>query len=98
RFYRRGVDLYKRGRVTKLTYNQVINSWRAIVKGGSHYQVSIFFFEDDDLEAKCDCSAYQTHYTCKHIAAVLLAISNHNSAISFVPEQRTVELTDPFPL
>lgn len=98
RFYRRGVDLYKKGRVTKLTYNQVINSWRAIVKGGSHYQVSIFFFEDDDLEAKCDCSAYQTHYTCKHIAAVLLAITKHNASTSFMPEQKQVELTDPFPL
>ena len=98
RFYRRGVDLYKKGRVTKLTFNQVINSWRAIVKGGSHYQVNIFFFEDDDLEAKCDCSAYQAHYTCKHIAAVLLAISNHNSTTTFIPEHKQVELTDPFPL
>ena len=98
RFFRRGVDLYKKGRVTKLTYNQMINSWQATVKGGNLYQVSIFFFEDDDLEAKCDCSAYQTHYTCKHIAAVLLAITKHNSSTTFFPEQNTTEVTDPFPL
>src|SRR5690625_7668512 len=77
RFYRRGVDLYNKGRVFNLKYNTAINSWSATVKGGNAYRVNVFFFEDDDLEAKCDCAAYKTHYTCKHIAAVLLSISKH---------------------
>lgn len=98
RFYRRGVDLYNKGRVNKLSYNQVINSWSATVKGGSHYQVRIFFFDDDDLEAKCDCPAYRAHFTCKHIAAVLLAISKHHSQKETVTEQTPTNLTDPFPL
>ncbi|WP_440896319.1 SNF2 helicase associated domain-containing protein [Amphibacillus sp. Q70] len=98
RFYRRGVDLYNKGRVIKLSYNQVINSWSATVKGGSQYQVRIFFFDDDDLEAKCDCPAYRTHFTCKHIAAVLLAISKHHLQKEILTEQTSTNLTDPFPL
>lgn len=98
RFFKRGVDLYKKGRVTKLSYNQVINSWSAVVKGGNLYQVRIFFFEDDDLEAKCTCTAYQTHFTCKHIAAVLLAISRNIKQQHSTMEPSMSQHTDPFPL
>lgn len=98
RFYRRGVDLYNKGRVVKLKYNSVINSWSATVKGGNTYNVSIFFFNDDDLEAKCDCSAYQEHYTCKHIAAVLLSIANHQQQETSISVKKPVQATDPFPL
>src|SRR5699024_9986619 len=97
-FFRRGVDLYKKGRVTKLSYNQAINSWSAVVNGGNLYQVRIFFFDDDDLEAKCTCQAYRTHFTCKHIAAVLLAISKHRHPNDLLTEQADVQHTDPFPL
>ncbi len=79
RFYKRGFDYFKKGRVIGLTYNQTINTWSAQVRGASSYNVRIFFFDDDELEGNCDCPAYATHFTCKHIAAVLLAISNSNS-------------------
>ena len=98
RFYRRGVDLYNKGRVINLKYNTAINSWSATVKGGNAYRVNVFFFEDDDLEAKCDCAAYKTHYTCKHIAAVLLSISKHQDHQTTFPKKETAQRTDPFPL
>ncbi|QDP41257.1 DEAD/DEAH box helicase [Radiobacillus deserti] len=79
RFYKRGYDYFQKGRVFGLHYNPSINSWRGQVRGTETYSVRVFFFEHDDLEASCDCPAYATHYTCKHIAAVLLAIS-HESA------------------
>ncbi|WP_204502166.1 SNF2 helicase associated domain-containing protein [Aquibacillus albus] len=74
RFYKRGYDYFKKNRVYGLTYNPSINSWKGTVRGTETYSVRIFFFDHDDIEASCDCPAYATHYTCKHIAAVLLAI------------------------
>lgn len=76
RFYKRGYDYYKKGRVYGLNYNPSIKSWRAHVRGTETYNVRVFFFEKDDLESSCDCPAYATHYTCKHIAAVLFAIGD----------------------
>ncbi|SDC58850.1 Superfamily II DNA or RNA helicase, SNF2 family [Pelagirhabdus alkalitolerans] len=96
RFYKRGLDYYNKGRVNQLSYNSSIQSWSATVKGAENYQVRIFVFEDDDLEATCHCPAYETHYTCKHIAAVLLAISQPNTQKQDPVEKRTD--TDPFPL
>lgn len=77
RFYRRGLDYYKKGRVNHLGYNQAINMWKADVRGSETFHVNIFVYEDDDLETRCTCPAFHTHGTCKHIAAVLLAISKH---------------------
>ncbi|WP_226036037.1 DEAD/DEAH box helicase [Aquibacillus saliphilus] len=74
RFYKRGYDYFKKGRVHGLTYNPSINSWRGVVRGTETYNVRIFFFDSDELEGSCDCPAYAAHFTCKHIAAVLLAI------------------------
>ncbi|WP_053218595.1 DEAD/DEAH box helicase [Virgibacillus senegalensis] len=78
RFYKRGLDYFQKGRVHGITYNPTINAWRGQVRGTETYSVRIFFFDDDDLEGSCDCPAYATHYTCKHIAAVLLAISQES--------------------
>ncbi|WP_186580869.1 DEAD/DEAH box helicase [Aquibacillus kalidii] len=110
RFYKRGYDYYKKGRVFGLSYNPTINSWRGQVKGTETYSVRIFFFEDDELEGSCDCPAYATHFTCKHIAAVLLAIGqdswdklreDHDDPIetSVVPQQKdtfTTRMIDAF--
>ncbi|UFT98521.1 DEAD/DEAH box helicase [Radiobacillus kanasensis] len=79
RFYKRGFDYFHKGRVYGLQHNPSIRSWRAQVRGTEPYSVRVFFFEHDDLEASCDCPAYATHYTCKHIAAVLLAISQESA-------------------
>ncbi|GGM35259.1 helicase SNF [Paraliobacillus quinghaiensis] len=91
RFYKRGYDYFKKGRVIGLSYNPTINTWSAQVRGASNYHVRIFFFDDDELEGKCDCPAYATHFTCKHIAAVLLAIS-HNGE-----KQQPTFLVEPNP-
>ncbi|SDK04524.1 DEAD/DEAH box helicase [Sediminibacillus albus] len=78
RFYKRGYEYYKKGRVHGLTYNPAINTWRGQVRGTETYSVRIFFFDNDDLEGSCDCPAYAAHYTCKHIAAVLLAVGQES--------------------
>ncbi|UOQ94364.1 DEAD/DEAH box helicase [Halobacillus shinanisalinarum] len=73
-FYERGKKYYNQGKVYGLSHNSAIRSWRAVVTGTHDYEVRVFFFEDDDLEARCECPAYDTYYSCKHIAAVLFAI------------------------
>ncbi|MBM7551400.1 DEAD/DEAH box helicase [Thalassobacillus pellis] len=73
-FFERGKRYYNGGRVHGLTFNPTINSWRAVVTGTEDYEVRVFFFENEDLEAKCECPAYDSYYSCKHIAAVLWAI------------------------
>ncbi|MFG6148023.1 SNF2 helicase associated domain-containing protein [Halobacillus sp. B23F22_1] len=73
-FYTRGEQYFKQGKVYGLTHNSAIRSWRAVVTGTHDYEVRVFFFEDEDLEARCECPAYETYYSCKHIAAVLCAI------------------------
>lgn len=78
RFYKRGYDYFQKGRVYGLSYNPAINMWTGNVRGTEIYSVRIFFFDNDDQpEASCGCPAYETHYTCKHIAAVLLAIGKN---------------------
>ncbi|MBM7541539.1 DEAD/DEAH box helicase [Amphibacillus cookii] len=98
RFYKRGLDYFNKGRVNSLSYNPTIHSWSAVVKGANHYNVRIFFFENDDLEATCNCPAYETHYTCKHIAAVLLAVTNKQQPAQIINDEATANGTDPFPL
>ncbi|WP_226580535.1 SNF2 helicase associated domain-containing protein [Halobacillus litoralis] len=73
-FYTRGKQYYEAGKVYGLSHNSAIRSWRAVVAGTHDYEVRVFFFEDEDVEATCECAAYATYYTCKHIAAVLIAI------------------------
>ncbi|WP_173915636.1 DEAD/DEAH box helicase [Halobacillus sp. Marseille-Q1614] len=73
-FYKRGEQYFRQGKVYGLTHNSAIRSWRAVVTGTHDYEVRVFFFEDEDLEARCECPAYETYYKCKHIAAVLCAI------------------------
>ena len=73
-FYKRGKQYYESKKVYGLSYNGAIRSWRAVVAGTHDYEVRVFFFEEDDVEATCECEAYNNYYTCKHIAAVLIAI------------------------
>lgn len=100
RFYKRGYDYYQKGRVFGLSYNPAINSWRAQVSGTETYSVRIFFFDEDELEGSCDCLAYASHYTCKHIAAVLLAIGQDSwkklSNQTKTQDKRTQATSDTF--
>lgn len=75
RFYTRGYSYYKNGKVYGLSYNPENNSWRGLVKGSKIYTVRIFFTDEMMVDTTCNCPAFATHDTCKHVAAVLLAIT-----------------------
>ncbi|RCW67074.1 DEAD/DEAH box helicase [Saliterribacillus persicus] len=80
RFYKRGRDYYTKGKVYGLSYNPATNAWRGLVKGAKVYTIRIYLFDDKELETSCTCPAYATHFTCKHIAAVLLALTEEENS------------------
>ncbi|WP_377889860.1 DEAD/DEAH box helicase [Alkalihalobacillus sp. R86527] len=74
-FYQRGLTYYQNGRVHVLKYNSEDKSYTAHVQGTSDYEVVIELLSDNWF-GSCECEAFDTYGTCKHIAAVLIAISD----------------------
>lgn len=75
RVYSRGLGYYREGRVRDLTHDPVHDIWEAKVRGTSTYHVIIEEGEDD-FSSECTCPAYERNWEpCKHIAAVLMKIS-----------------------
>ncbi|WP_236690316.1 DEAD/DEAH box helicase [Guptibacillus hwajinpoensis] len=75
-FYQRGFTYYQNGRVSELTYDEKDQSYRAYVSGSSEYNVLIELLGDNWF-GSCECAAFETYGTCKHLAAVLIAISEN---------------------
>src|SRR5699024_10161088 len=74
--YRRGLDYYKSYRVNNLIYDVNHHVWTALVQGTEPYfvELSLNKLESGSIEMYCDCPAFHTYGTCKHVAATLFAI------------------------
>lgn len=70
----RGLDYYKRGRVTSLQKEE--NGYSAIVRGSVKYHVSIAMQGNKVSTMHCDCPYAKDGKHCKHEAAVMLAIED----------------------
>jgi len=79
--YRRGLTYYNEERVHGLSYDLNHHVWTASVTGSIDYFVEINLVElnKGTVKAYCECPAFVTYGTCKHIVAVLLAISYQKS-------------------
>lgn len=77
--YKRGLDYYNNNQVTDLSYDVNHRVWTAMVHGTDSYFVEISL-EKDKFQAYCDCPAFDTYSSCKHIAAVLHAIKDRKPA------------------
>lgn len=75
---RRGLDYYKRNRVNDLLYDINHQVWTAMVQGTEAYFVELDMkhFESGSIGMYCDCPAFHTYETCKHIVATLYAIKD----------------------
>lgn len=75
--YRRGLDYYNNDRVSDLLYDINYQVWTATVHGTEDYFVEINTsdFSKGSVEAYCDCPAFDTYRSCKHVAAVLIAVA-----------------------
>ncbi|QKY70586.1 DEAD/DEAH box helicase [Lentibacillus sp. CBA3610] len=76
--YQRGLQYYNRNLVSDLVYDRNFKIWSAVVHGTEDYFVEINTAEQSSgsFEVSCNCPAFDTFGPCKHIAAVLLEISN----------------------
>jgi hypothetical protein len=76
--YMRGETYLRSGQVLSVKREADGASYRAVVKGASRsrYEVEIAFDEDGEVGASCECAAYSPLSYCKHIAAVLLSLTD----------------------
>ena len=79
----RGFDYYVKNRVQGLSYNRNKESWFAEVEGTSMYYVEIDLSNLDNgkIIPYCDCPAFDTYHSCKHIAAVLLEMADQKQEL-----------------
>src|SRR5690625_1098606 len=81
--YRRGLAYFKEDRVNGLSYNRNNQSWFAYVQGTESYYVDVNLdgLAEGKLKSYCECPAFTTYHSCKHIVAVLLSIQQENSKV-----------------
>jgi SNF2 family DNA or RNA helicase/uncharacterized Zn finger protein len=88
--YKRGLNYYLENRVKDLCYDSDRNMWTATVRGSTSYEVKL---EADEfgVSPTCNCPAYDQYWQpCKHIAAVMLKISDQDldDESAFLAESR----------
>lgn len=89
--YKRGLEYYNRGNVTDLAYDMNYNVWTATVRGTEDYFVEINMkdLERGSVDTYCDCPAFESFGSCKHIVATLIGIVNKE-----VPEMKALSNYD----
>lgn len=77
--FERGVTYFKNDHVSDLAYDINNEVWTATVHGSHAYfvEVNLHNIKKGSIRAYCDCPAFDTYDTCKHIVAVLLSVSNN---------------------
>lgn len=77
--YERGLIYYKDNRVNGLSYNKHEESWFAEVEGSEAYYVEVDLtkLSSGKIRTFCECPAFSTYHSCKHLVAVMLGIANH---------------------
>jgi len=76
--YNRGLQYYRRGAVEDLYFDENTGYFEAQVDGTYLYDVSILLESPNSISASCSCPAFARYDGfCKHIIAVLLALSNN---------------------
>lgn len=90
--YYRGMRYYAAHAVSKVTWNETSQQYRALVKGGSQYIVTVS--PGEELTYTCNCPGYVKYAgACKHVIAALLFISDYqqrkNADSTQEPEEKT---------
>lgn len=79
--YDRGVSYFSQGRVSGLHFAADDGAWYATVDGTNDYDVVVRLW-NDEIDASCTCLAFENHWACKHIIAVLLEIEEEQFQIA----------------
>lgn len=76
--YFRGLRYYKGQAVSNVTWSKANQQYRAFVKGGSQYTVTIETNADGRIQHTCNCPSHMKHAgACKHVIATLLFIEHY---------------------
>ncbi|WP_249869415.1 DEAD/DEAH box helicase [Oceanobacillus saliphilus] len=96
--YKRGLDYYKQNKVSDLLYDINYLVWTATVHGSEDYFVEINMknFNNGSIDTYCDCPAFETFGSCKHIAATLISIVNKETNSPSLPVKPNYQLTNSF--
>ncbi|MFD2629716.1 DEAD/DEAH box helicase [Oceanobacillus kapialis] len=96
--YKRGLEYYKRGNVMDLLYDLNYRVWTATVKGSEDYFVEINMsqFASGSIDTYCDCPAFDTYGSCKHVAATLISIAQKESSRPPATPQFDYQTTEHF--
>ena len=79
--FKRGRSYYLNGSVRNLAYASELNSWHANVMGSRLYETLVALHEDH-VASLCNCPAFRSYGSCKHICATLLAIADEQRTSS----------------
>jgi hypothetical protein len=80
--FKRGDSFYRADKVSFQTYSADVSE--AIVSGNEDFHVVIKIRDKDGFEASCSCPKLASFQKdCQHVAAVLLAIANHQRKGTF---------------
>src|SRR5690625_2730771 len=90
--YERGLAYYNRGRVHGLSFDKQKEVWFAEVSGTQDYYVEVDLSEMQVGRVKtyCECPAFEMYDTCKHLAAMMLQISDETS----IPEVKIADFME----
>src|SRR5690625_3957257 len=93
RVYERGLAYYQNNRVHGLSLNKNDETWFAEVEGTEDYYVEINLSElsNGKIISYCECPAFDTYHSCKHLVAVLLAMADQP-----VTREGTEQMTSDF--
>lgn len=96
--YRRGLEYYKNNKVSDLLYDINYLVWTATVHGSEDYFVEINMEElqKNSIDTYCDCPAFDTYGSCKHIVAVLLSVQARESKNGDAPLHYDYNTTNRF--
>jgi len=86
--YSRGSSYYTAGRVRGLKVDEELDRYTAKVIGTHTYDVEISVDKAGDVEMNCTCPAFEDNWCCKHIAAVLIAVSKQQALSARRPSQQ----------
>lgn len=96
--YKRGLEYYNKGLVNDLSYDINYNVWTATVQGSEDYFVEINMkdYEKGSVDTYCDCPAFDSYGSCKHIAATLIGIANKETPQELSYSNYDYEMTNRF--
>src|SRR5690625_4190760 len=86
--FERGRTYYKEERVHGLSFHKHERAWFAEVHGSEPYYVEVGMkkLAESKVRLYCECPAYHTYRTCKHLVAVLLAVADREQNEALSPE------------